>query len=67
MTTMVEVLLEKETIYFNEVELIMKGKSTKQILNVMAKEEIRNKAKIEIERAEADLERAKKRTSRKYK
>ncbi len=60
MTTMVEVLLEKETIYFNEVELIMKGKSTKQILNVMAKEEIRNKAKIEIERAEADLERAKK-------
>ena len=60
MNTMIEVLLEKETIYFNEVELIMKGKTTKQILNVMAKEEIRNKAKIEIERAEADLERVKK-------
>ena len=29
---LVEVLLEKETIYFNEVELIMKGKTTKQIL-----------------------------------
>jgi len=60
MNTMIEVLLEKETIYFNEVELIMKGKTTKQILNAMAKEEIRNKAKIEIERAEADLERVKK-------
>jgi len=58
--TMTEVLLEKETIYFNEVELIMKGKSTKQILNAMEKEEIRNKARIELERAEADLERAKK-------
>ena len=60
MNTMIEVLLEKETIYFNEVELIMKGKTTKQILNIMAKEEIRNKAKIEIERAEAELERVKK-------
>ena len=60
MNTMIEILLEKETIYFNEVELIMKGKSTKQILNIMAKEEIRNKAKIEVERAEADLERIKK-------
>ena len=60
MNTMIEVLLEKETIYFNEVELIMKGKSTKQILNIMAKEEIRNKARIEVERAEADLERVKK-------
>ncbi|MBQ3214105.1 MAG: ATP-dependent zinc metalloprotease FtsH [Clostridia bacterium] len=60
MNTMIEILLEKETIYFNEVELIMKGKSTKQILNIMAKEEIRNKARIEVERAEADLERVKK-------
>ena len=60
MNTMVGVLLEKETIYFNEVELIMKGKTTKQVLNFMEKEEIRNKAKIEIERAEAELERAKK-------
>ena len=57
---MAEVLLEKETIYFNEVELIMKGKTTKQVLNYMAKEETRNKAKIELERAEADLERIKK-------
>ena len=60
MNTMIELLLEKETIYFKEIELIMKGKTTKQILNAMAKEEIRNKAKVEIERAEADLERAKK-------
>ena len=60
MNTMIELLLEKETIYFNEIELIMKGKSTRQILNAMAKQEIRNKAKVEIERAEADLERAKK-------
>ena len=60
MNTMIEVLLEKETIYFNEVELIMKGKTTKQILAKMAKEEIRNKARIEVERAEADLERIKK-------
>jgi len=63
MNTMVETLLEKETIYFNEVELIMKGKTTKQILNIMAKEEIRNKARIEVERAEADLERVKKEQS----
>ena len=60
MNTMTEVLLEKETIYFNEVELIMKGKTTKQILRAMEKEETRNKARIEIERAEADLERIKK-------
>ncbi len=60
MNIMIELLLEKETIYFKEIELIMKGKTTKQILNAMAKEEIRNKAKVEIERAEADLERAKK-------
>ena len=60
MNTMVEVLLEKETIYFNEVDLIMKGKTTKQILNIMEKEEIRNKAKIEVERAEAELEKVKK-------
>ena len=60
MNTMVSVLLEKETIYFNEVELIMKGKTAKQVLSFMEKEEIRNKAKIEIERAEAELERAKK-------
>ncbi len=57
---MAEVLLEKETIYYNEVELIMKGKTKKQIVSIMEKEEIRNKEKVEIERAEADLERVKK-------
>ena len=57
---MIDVLLEKETIYFNEVELIMKGKTTRQILAKMAKDETRNKARIEVERAEADLERLKK-------
>ena len=60
MNTMIEILLEKETIYFNEIELIMKGKTTRQILSIMAKEETRNKAKIEVERAEADLEKTKK-------
>ena len=60
LVVMAEVLLEKETIYFNEVELIMKGKTTKQIINYMSKEETRNKAKIELERAEAELERIKK-------
>ncbi len=58
--TMVDVLLEKETIYFNEIELIMKGKTSKQILAIMEEEEIRNKAKIELERAEAEFERVKK-------
>jgi len=58
--TMTEVLLEKETIYFNEVELIMKGKTTKQVLNYMSREATRNKVKIEIERAEAEFERVKK-------
>lgn len=58
--TMIDVLLEKETIYYNEVDLIMKGKSTKQVLHLMEKEETRNKAKIEIERAEADLEKTRK-------
>lgn len=60
MNTMIEILLEKETIYFNEVDLIMKGKTAKQILSIMEKEETRNKAKIEIERAEAELEKVKK-------
>jgi len=58
--TMIDVLLEKETIYYNEIELIMKGKTTRQILFQMEKEAIRNKAKIEIERAEAELEKTKK-------
>ena len=60
MNTMVEVLLEKETIYFGEVEMIMKGKTTKQILLQMEQDAIRNKERIELERAEADLERVKK-------
>ena len=60
MVVMADVLLEKETIYFNEIELIMKGKTTKQVLSHMSREETRNKAKIELERAEADLERIKK-------
>lgn len=63
MNTMVEVLLEKETIYFNEVEMIMKGKTTKQILLQMEQDAIRNKERIEIERAQADLERVKKEQS----
>ncbi|NCB48953.1 MAG: hypothetical protein EOM55_05030, partial [Clostridia bacterium] len=58
--TMIEVLLEKETIYYNEVELIMKGKTARQVLLQMEKEETRNKTKIELERAEAELEKVKK-------
>ncbi|NCB48149.1 MAG: ATP-dependent zinc metalloprotease FtsH [Clostridia bacterium] len=58
--TMIDVLLEKETIYYNEIELIMKGKTSKQVISQMEKEEVRNKAKIEIERAEAELEKTRK-------
>lgn len=58
--TMIDVLLEKETIYYNEIELIMKGKTPKQVISQMEKEEVRNKAKIEIERAEAELEKTRK-------
>ena len=60
MNTMIEVLLEKETIYFKDVEMIMSGMSTEDVLKEMEKEETRNKARIELERAEADLEKAKK-------
>ena len=60
MNTMVEVLLEKETIYFKEVEMIMSGMSTEDILKEMEKEEIRNKSRIELERAQTELEKAKK-------
>ncbi len=63
MNTMVEVLLEKETIYFGEVEMIMKGKTTKQILLQMEQDAIRNKERVELERAEADLERVRKEQS----
>ncbi len=58
--TMVTVLLEKETIYYSEVEMIMQGKTSEEILEEMAGREKRDRARVEIERAEAELERVKK-------
>ena len=60
MNIMVDLLLEKETIYYGEVEMIMQGKSLEDILSEMEKQEVRDKARVEIERAEAELERVKK-------
>ena len=60
MNVMIDVLLEKETIYFKDVEMIMAGKSVEEVLAEMEKEETRNKARIELERAEAELEQVKK-------
>ena len=57
---MVEVLLEKETIYIEEVGMIMDGRSKEDIIKKMEEDENQNKQKAEIERAEAELEKVKK-------
>ena len=57
---MVEVLLEKETIYIEEVSMIMEGKSKEEIIKKMEDDENQNKQKAEREKAEADLEKVKK-------
>ena len=50
--TMAEVLLEKQTIYTDEVNLILDGKSKEEVLDIMARKEQenneRNKAKKEL-------------------
>ncbi len=58
--TMTEVLLEKETIYLDEVDMIMKGRSAKSIIKQMDVNAEKNKLKAEKERLEAEFERAKK-------
>lgn len=57
---MVEVLLEKETIYIEEVGMIMDGRSKEEIIKKMEEEENQNKQKAEVEKAEAELEKVKK-------
>ena len=57
---MVEVLLEKETIYIEEVSMIMEGKSKEEIIKKMEEDENQNKQKAEREKAEADLEKVRK-------
>ncbi len=57
---MVEVLLEKETIYIEEVSMIMEGKSKAEIIKKMEEDENQNKQKAEREKAEAELEKIKK-------
>ena len=57
---MVGVLLEKETIYIEEVGMIMDGRSKEEIIKKMEEEENRNKKKAEREKAEAELEKVKK-------
>ena len=57
---MVDVLLEKETIYIEEVGMIMDGRSKEEIIKKMEEEENQNRKKAEIEKAEAELEKVKK-------
>ena len=57
---MAEVLLEKETIYQNEVEMIMQGKSKEEIIAVMEENDKKTKAKIRLEKAQSDVEKTKK-------
>ncbi len=58
--TMAEVLLEKETIYQNEVEMIINGKAKEDIIALMEENDKKTKARIRLERAESDLDRIKK-------
>ncbi len=60
LNTMAEVLLEKETIYFDEVEMIMGGKKKEEIIAAMEENDKRNKAKIKLEKAQSDLNRTRK-------
>ena len=60
LTTMAEVLLEKETIYHDEVEMIIAGKKKEEIIAIMEENDKKNKAKIKLDRAESDLAKIKK-------
>ncbi len=55
--TMAQVLIEKETIYHDEVELLMKGKTKQQVIKVMERNDRKNKERLALEAAEMDLER----------
>ena len=55
--TMADVLIEKETIYQNEVQMIMDGKTKDEVIKTMEENDRKNKARQELEKAEADLER----------
>ena len=60
LNTMAEVLLEKETIYHDEVEMIINGKKKEEVIAIMEENDKKNKAKIKLEKAESDLARTKK-------
>ena len=51
LNTMVDVLIEKETIYQEEIDLIMQGKTKKQVLEVMQKHIDEDKAKQQATQA----------------
>ena len=57
---MAEVLTEKETIYSEEVDLIMAGKGKDEVIAIMEENEKKNKAKAEVEKAQTEFERAQK-------
>lgn len=61
--TMSEILLEKETIYSEEVDLIMKGRSAKSIIKQMDVSAEKNKLQAEKDRIEAELEKVKREQS----
>ena len=54
--TMVEVLLDKETIYQDEVDMIMSGKSTKDILEEISKKADQEKQSQSTEKVEVEQE-----------
>ncbi len=60
LNVMIDVLLERETIYFEEVKMIMEGKGKAAIIKEMDSAAEIKKSQAEKERAEADLEKAKK-------
>ncbi|KAI4453928.1 metalloprotease m41 ftsh [Holotrichia oblita] len=60
---MAEILIEKETIYKDEVDMIMSGKSKEQIVKMMEEKEQRTKAQQNLERALFDYEKAQKEQS----
>ncbi len=60
LNTMAEVLLEKETIYQEEVEMIIGGKKKEAVVAFMEENDKKNKARIRLEKAESDLAKTKK-------
>ena len=60
LNVMANVLISRETIYSNEVDMIMKGKKEKEIIAEMDKLAEKNKRQNELDVAQSDLERTKK-------